>query len=328
MKALVVGGGGYIGSHMVALLIKNNIEVTVFDDFSTGFLSSINKNAKIIKGSIGDRSFVINTIKQIKPDCVFHFASSIQVSESVKDPSKYYRNNLSNTINIIDGMVESSVNNLIFSSTAAVYGNPLSIPINESHPKAPINPYGKSKSIVEDILKDYDTAYGLKSICLRYFNAAGANYADGLGERHYPETHLIPLLMQVASKRLESLSIYGSDYATPDGTCIRDYIHVSDLCDAHLLALKYLIKNNLTDCFNLGNGNGFSINEVISMAKKITNREIPTEYKCRRAGDPPVLVADPKNANKALGWFPKLSNLEQIIEDAWAWELKYPWGNN
>jgi UDP-glucose 4-epimerase len=255
-----------------------------------------------------------------------HFASLIQVGESVVEPAKYYANNVATTLTLLDAMRGAGVLRFIFSSTAAVYGDPEYVPINEAHPKNPINPYGRSKWMVEQVLEDYDRAYGLKSVCLRYFNAAGADSEGELGERHVPETHLIPLVLQAASGRRDAIYVFGTDYNTPDGTCIRDYIHVADLCDAHALALQRLLEGGESGHFNLGNGQGFSVKEVIDTARRVTGRAIPVRYEARRAGDPPRLVADAGLARAQLGWQPKRADLETIVADAWAWERKHPWG--
>lgn len=321
MEILVVGGAGYIGSHMVKLLRCSGFSVVVLDDLSGGFEDAV-QDAKLLVGSIVDKN-LLNTI--FAHHCfaaVMHFASFIQVSESVRDPFKYYTNNFAATLTLLEAMRAAKVSRFIFSSTAAVYGNPMYVPIDEAHPKVPINPYGRSKWMVEQLLEDYDQAYGLKSICLRYFNAAGADPEGELGERHNPETHLIPLVLQAASGRRAAISVFGTDYDTPDGTCIRDYIHVSDLCNAHLLALKRLLRGNESARFNLGNGQGFSVKEVIDIARRVTGREIAVRYEPRRAGDPPRLVADAREARNVLGWQPQHTDLETIIADAWAWESK------
>jgi UDP-glucose 4-epimerase len=253
---------------------------------------------------------------------VFHFASFIQVGESVKEPAKYYANNVVNTLKLLDAMVAHGVGRFVFSSTAAVYGEPAYTPIDEAHPKQPINPYGKTKWMVEQILEDYDRAYGLRSIALRYFNAAGADPEGQLGERHDPETHLIPLVLQAASGRRPHISVFGRDYDTPDGTCIRDYIHVADLADAHWLALDKLMQGAASAAYNLGNGNGFSVQQVIDTAASVTGRAIPVVDAPRREGDPARLVADSTAARQALNWQPTRFDLESIIEDAWKWECR------
>jgi UDP-glucose 4-epimerase len=251
-----------------------------------------------------------------------HFASFIQVGESVRQPAKYYRNNVTHTINLLDAMVRHRVKNFIFSSTAAIFGQPEYVPIDEAHPKQPINPYGRSKWMVEQVLQDYDSAYGLKSICLRYFNAAGADPEARIGETHDPETHLIPLLLQVASGRRESAQIFGDDYDTPDGTCIRDYIHVLDLAAVHSLALAQLINGASSAAYNLGNGNGFSVRQVIETVGQVTMKPVPVIHAGRRAGDPARLVADSRLARKDLGWTPLYPDISTIVSHAWDWERK------
>lgn len=327
LATLVVGGAGYIGSHMVHHLIAAGHKVVVADNFSTGFRESL-----IVAGSpvsyeleIADEAALSNLFAAHSFDAVLHFASFIQVGESVTVPGKYYSNNLSATLTLLQAMVKAGVKRFIFSSTAAVYGDPIYVPIDEAHPKAPINPYGRSKWMVEQVLEDFDRAYGLKSVCLRYFNAAGADPAGRLGERHDPETHLIPLVLQAASGRRSAITVFGRDYDTPDGTCIRDYIHVADLVDAHALALDYLHYGGKSAAFNLGNGNGFSVHEVIEAARRVTGREIRVVDAPRRPGDPPRLVADASKARSVLGWQPRYGNLETIIGHAWAWEQKWPW---
>lgn len=322
MRILVAGGAGYIGSHMVKRLLAANFEVVIVDDLSTGYRDTIT-GGTFVQGDIADRSLLDNLFKTHSIDAVMHFASFIQVGESVKKPDIYYRNNLSATLNLLDAMVAANVRHFIFSSTAAIFGEPTYVPIDEAHPKQPINPYGRSKWMVEQVLEDYDRAFGTKSVCLRYFNAAGADPDCELGERHEPETHLIPLLLQVASGRRKSISVFGNDYPTPDGTCIRDYIHVADLCDAHLLALEHLKRHDRSDRFNLGNGNGYSINEVIAAVEAVTGKPIPREVQARRDGDPPRLIADATRAKKELGWSPRFGDLSAIIEHAWQWEIKH-----
>jgi UDP-glucose 4-epimerase len=321
---LVIGGAGYIGSHMVKLLNKSGCHVVVLDDLSNGFRDAV-PQVDLVVGSIADAGLLKTLFARYQFDAVIHFASFIQVGESIFHPQKYYENNLVSTLTLLNAMREAGVSRFIFSSTAAVYGNPVYVPIDEKHPKLPINPYGKSKLMVEQVLEDYDSAYGLKSVCLRYFNAAGADPEGGLGERHEPETHLIPLVLQTASGRRGSICVFGNDYDTPDGTCIRDYIHVSDLCDAHLLALNYLMAGGESDRFNLGNGEGFSVNEVIETAKRVTGLSISVDYQSRRDGDPARLIADSSKIREKLGWLPNRSDLSLIIEDAWAWEKMFPW---
>jgi UDP-glucose 4-epimerase len=321
INVLVVGGAGYIGSHMIKSLNQHGCKITVLDNLSSGHANAVLAGDMVV-GDLSDGIFLDSLFSSCPFDVVMHFASSILVGESVKDPAKYYRNNVTNTQNLLDVMIRHNVKNLVFSSTAAIFGEPQYTPIDEKHPKLPINPYGRSKWMVEQILEDFDRAYGLKSVCLRYFNAAGADPKGDLGERHDPETHLIPLILQTISGRRDSFSVFGRDYGTKDGTCVRDYIHVSDLCDAHWLAIQYLLDGGDSQCFNLGNGNGFSVQEVIYMCEKVTGKELKVIESGRREGDPAVLVADSLFASQILGWNQKFGNLEDIIRHAWLWEEK------
>jgi UDP-glucose 4-epimerase len=320
MKVLVVGGAGYIGSHMIKFLGQQDCNVTTLDDLSTGHRDAV-LAGDFVQGTCGDRH-VLDSVLGRGFDAVMHFASFIQVGESVQHPDKYYLNNVVNTLALLDRMRAHGVPNLIFSSTAATFGEPQYTPIDEHHPQQPINPYGRTKLIVEQALTDYDKAYGLKSVCLRYFNAAGADPEGQLGERHDPETHLIPLVLQAASGRRPHISVFGRDYDTPDGTCIRDYIHIQDLCLAHWLALKSLINGADSQVYNLGNGNGFSVQEVINAAEQVTGRKIPVVDAARREGDPARLVADSTIVRKQLGWKPQYADLATIIEHAWKWEIR------
>lgn len=319
MKVMVVGGAGYIGSHMVKMLLDEGHHVMTFDNLSTGFRDAV-LGGRFIQGDLADKKRLSEVIGAFKPDAIMHFASCIQVGESVSRPDKYYLNNLSNTLNLLDVMVEHQIKYFLFSSTAAIFGEPEYVPINETHPKRPLNPYGRSKWMVEQILADYDRAFGLKSTCLRYFNAAGADPSGLLGERHEPETHLIPLVLQAASGRRSNITVYGRDYDTPDGTCIRDYIHVVDLCRAHLLALTRLMATDYSNQYNLGNGAGFSVHQVINTAQEVTGRKIRILEGARRQGDPARLIADATLAREELGWHPVYSDLETIILHAWCWE--------
>jgi UDP-glucose 4-epimerase len=321
MNVLVIGGAGYIGSHMVKLLLDGDHSVVVLDDFSTGHRDAV-LGGTVIDGDLGDRAVLDPIFSSHRFDGVIHFASLIQVGESVQKPDAYYRNNFANTLNLVEAMRAHDTKNLIFSSSAAVFGEPEYIPIDERHPKQPINPYGMSKLMVERMLTDIDRAYGLKSVSLRYFNAAGADPDGLLGERHDPETHLIPLVLEAASGRRQKVKVFGRDYDTPDGTCIRDYVHVVDLCEAHLLALAYLERDGETDAFNLGNGNGFSVQQVIDTARRVTGRPVAAEDAPRRPGDPARLVADCSRAREVLGWAPRYASLERIVEDAWRWESR------
>ncbi len=321
MKILVVGGAGYIGSHMVKRLGQLNCTVTTLDNLSSGHRDSV-LCGEFVHGDLADKALLAQLLQPGRFDAVMHFASFIQVGESVKQPAIYYENNVTNTLNLLDAMRSAGIQKFIFSSTAATFGEPLYTPIDEDHPQKPINPYGRSKLIIEQVLDDYDRAYGLKSVCLRYFNAAGADPDGELGERHDPETHLIPLVLQAASGRRPFISVFGRDYDTPDGTCIRDYIHISDLCEAHWLALQSLVQGADSQRYNLGNGNGFSVQEVIEAARRVTGRPIEVCDAPRRDGDPARLVADATLARQRLGWQPQFSNLDTMVRHAWAWELR------
>jgi UDP-glucose 4-epimerase len=318
MKVLVIGGAGYIGSHMVKLLGQQGCSVTTLDDLSSGHRDAV-LCGDFVQGNFGDRA-MLDAVLSNGFDAVMHFASFIQVGESVQHPDKYYRNNVTNTLGLMDAMREHEINKFIFSSTAATFGEPQYTPIDERHPQHPINPYGRTKLMVEQALADYDKAYGFKSVCLRYFNAAGADPEGQLGERHDPETHLIPLVLQAASGRRPNISVFGRDYDTPDGTCIRDYIHINDLCSAHWLALQSLMNGGPSQAYNLGNGNGFSVQEVIDTAEHVTGRKIAVVNGPRRAGDPARLVADATEARQQLGWQPQYANLATIVQHAWTWE--------
>ena len=321
MKILVVGGAGYIGSHMVKMLLARGHEVITFDNLISGFRDAV-LGGVFVKGDLADNSALDQLFANHQPDAVMHFASYIQVGESVQHPDKYYLNNFTNTLNLLNAMVKHQVNHFIFSSTAAVFGEPEYVPIDEEHLKAPLNPYGRSKWMVEQVLADYERAYGLKSVCLRYFNAAGADPEGLLGERHEPETHLIPLVLQAISGRRQNITVFGRDYDTPDGTCIRDYIHIVDLCSAHLLALNKLIEDKQSKRYNLGNGEGFSVQEVIAVAQKLTGKTLMVIEGSRREGDPARLVADSTLARNDLNWIPIYADLESIISHAWNWEMK------
>ena len=316
---LVIGGCGYIGSHMVKCLLKAGHQVVVLDDLSAGFRDSL-LGGDLVVGDCSDREVLDDLFSSRKFDGVLHFASLIQVGESVVDPAKYYQSNVAKTLALLDAMKDHGAGPLIFSSTAAVFGEPLRVPIDETHPCQPMNPYGMSKYMVEAMLRDFDRAYGLRSVALRYFNAAGADPEGRIGERHDPETHLIPLALQAVLGRRPALKVFGRDYDTPDGTCIRDYIHVDDLADAHLLALQYLWQGGRSGAFNLGNGAGFSVQEVLDAAARVTGLPVPTEDAPRREGDPARLVADASLARSVLGWQPRHADLETIVGHAWQWE--------
>lgn len=322
MKILVVGGAGYIGSHMVKQLALAGNDVITLDNLSYGHRDAV-KYGDFIEGDLGDNKVLNAIFKSADIDAVMHFAGYIQVGESVVKPSMYYLNNVVNTHTLLDAMLRHKVMNFIFSSTAAIFGEPDYTPIDEKHHKHPINPYGHSKLMIEQVLDDYDKAYGLHSTCLRYFNAAGADPDGELGERHSPETHLIPLILQAASGRRDDIKVFGDDYETDDGTCVRDYIHINDLCDAHSLALNCMIKNNKSARFNLGNGKGFSVKQVIDVAKKVSGKDFKVTIEPRREGDPAVLVADATLAKKELNWQPKLAELDDIVKTAWDWEVNF-----
>jgi len=318
---LIVGGAGYIGSHLNKEITKKGYETVVFDNLSYGHEDFV-KWGIFERGDLGNIEDIRKVFKKYKIDAVMHFAAFTYVGESVEDPQKYYINNVKNTLNLLQVMLEENVKNFVFSSTCATYGNPVEIPITENHPQNPINPYGRGKLIVEMILKDYSDAYGLKYASLRYFNAAGADPDCEIGEMHEPETHLIPLVLDAASGKREDIKIFGADYDTPDGTCIRDYIHVTDLADAHILALEYLQKGGKSNVFNLGNGNGFSVKEVIETARKITGKPIKEVEVERRPGDPPILIGSSKKAMEILNWKPKYHDLSKIVDTAWKWHEK------
>ena len=319
MRVLVVGGAGYIGSHMVKMLLDSGHDVVTLDNLSSGHRDAV-LGGVFVEGDLADTHCLEKVFEEHQPDAVMHFASYIQVGESVRKPDIYYRNNVTNTLNLLDTMLKFGVKKFIFSSTAAVFGEPDYVPIDEAHPNRPLNPYGRSKLMIEQVLTDYAKAFDFRSVCLRYFNAAGADPEGLLGERHDPETHLIPLILQAASGRRENIHVFGRDYDTPDGTCIRDYIHIVDLCSAHLAALDYLAKGGESDRFNLGNGSGFSVQEVIDSAQRISGQVVTVINSPRREGDPARLVADSKRARSLLGWQPIFSDLDAIILHAWRWE--------
>ena len=321
MKILVVGGAGYIGSHMVKRFQDTDHEVEILDNLSTGFELNA-QNYKLHICDLSNKDLVYQILKENKYEIVMHFASYINVGESYSQPKKYYKNNVTNTLNLLDCMIDLKILNFIFSSTAAVYGEPQNIPITEAQKISPVNPYGNTKAIVEKILKDYDEAYGLKYISLRYFNACGAHIDGTIGERHNPETHLIPLILQAASGRKKNFTIHGDDYDTKDGTCIRDYIHVMDLAEAHLLSLEDLIKTQNSEIYNIGNNQGFSVKEIIRIAETVTNTKIPYEIAGRRKGDPAQLIADNKIIMEKLNWSANYSDLNTIIKTAWEWEKR------
>lgn len=320
---LVTGGAGYIGSHAVLALKNAGYEVIVLDNLSNGHRELVEVlQVKLIVGDTSDRALLDDIFSTHNISAVMHFAAYIAVGESVTDPAKYYRNNVVGTLTLLEAMLAASINKFIFSSTCALYGVPKFVPLTEEHPQNPISPYATSKWMVERILSDFDTAYNLKSVRFRYFNAAGADPNGLLGEDHQPETHLIPLVLLAALGKRESILIFGTDYPTRDGTCIRDYIHVADLAQAHVLGLEYLLKGGESVVFNLGNGSGFSVREVIETANVVTGKEIKIEERDRRAGDPPILVGSSDKATKVLGWHPQYPNLQEILSHAWQWHQK------
>lgn len=325
MKVLVTGGAGYIGSHTVRHLDQAGYEPVVYDNFSRGHREAV-QGFEVVSGEIHDSEKLVETIQKYGISAVVHFAAHSQVGESVKDPALYYENNVGGGLNLLNVVRELQVPYFVFSSSAAVYGEPEYVPIDEKHLLNPTNPYGETKAILERILADYDRAYGLKSVSLRYFNAAGAAPGGNIGEDHTPETHLIPLVLQTILGQREKLTVFGNDYPTKDGAAVRDYIHVEDLARAHVLALNYLVQGGDTASFNLGNGQGFSVLEVIAAAEKVTGRKVNYQIGERRAGDPAVLVAGNEKIKAVLGWQPSFAKLEDIIKTAWDWHRTHPEG--
>lgn len=326
MRILVLGGAGYIGSHTVYELVDAGYEVIVIDKLLTGFKEAVHPQAKFYEGDIRDKIFLDNILSKEKIDGVIHFAASSQVGESMKNPLKYYNNNLCGTEVLLESMVEHGIDKIVFSSTAATYGEPESIPILETARTLPTNCYGETKLSMEKMFKWISKAHNLRYVSLRYFNACGAHPNGKIGEAHNPETHLIPLVLQVPNGKREYISVFGNDYDTKDGTCVRDYIHVNDLAQAHILAMEYLSKGGESNIFNLGNGVGFTVKEVIETARKVTNHTIPIREEERRAGDPSVLIASSEKARKVLGWKPQYADLETIISTAWKWHVNHPDG--
>ena len=326
MRVLVLGGAGYIGSHTVKRLLERKIEVVVVDNLQTGHREALLPGAAFYEGDVRDTAFMEEVFAKEAIDVVIHFAANSLVGESMKDPLKYYDNNVGGAVSLLRAMVKSGVGKIVFSSTAATYGEPEKIPILEDNRTLPTNAYGETKLAMERLFHWAGIAYGIRYVSLRYFNACGADAGGSIGEDHHPETHLIPLILQVAGGQRESIDIYGSDYPTKDGTCVRDYIHVTDLADAHILAASYLADGKPSDIFNLGNGVGFSVKEVIETARKVTQHPIPAKEAERRAGDPAVLVASNEKAREILGWNPQLDDLESIVASAWKWHKEHPEG--
>ena len=326
MAILVLGGAGYIGSHAVDRLVNQNYQVVVVDNLLTGHQAAIHPKAQFYKGDIRDKSFLQSVFEKETIEGVLHFAASSLVGESVEKPLKYFNNNVYGMQILLEVMHEYHVKNIVFSSTAATYGEPTESPITEATPTNPKNPYGESKLMMEKMMKWCDQAYGMRYVALRYFNVAGAKADASIGEDHTPETHLVPIILQVALGQRDSLAIYGDDYDTPDGTCIRDYVQVEDLADAHILALEYLRAGNESNFFNLGSNQGYSVKEMLEAAREVTNREIPAKVAPRRAGDPSRLVASSAKAEEILGWRPAYTDVKEIIKTAWDWHVSHPHG--
>jgi UDP-glucose 4-epimerase len=320
MNILVVGGAGYIGSVCAELLLDEGHTVGVFDNLSEGHRGAIDARAEFVEGDLAERDQIESALRHLQPDAVMHFAASALVGESMENPSKYFRNNIGNGLNLLDAMLAQGVKRFVFSSTCATFGPPDRLPIDETLPQRPINPYGESKLAFEKILRWYGEIHGLQFVSLRYFNAAGAS--ENFGEEHRVETHLIPNVLKVALDQKPHVEIYGTDYDTPDGTCLRDYIHILDLSRAHILALS----SSRSDFYNLGTGGGTSVREIIESCRKITGREIPVVEKPRRPGDPPKLIAASEKAQRELGWRPQFQSIDTIIESAWRWHQKFPNG--
>lgn len=326
MKILVLGGAGYIGSHTVYELVDAGYEVVVIDNLETGHLEAIHPEAKFYKGDIRDREFVDSVLDREKIDGVIHFAANSLVLESMNNPLKYYDNNVNGTKVLLQSMVEHGIDKIVFSSTAATYGEPENVPIMETDRTEPTNCYGETKLAMEKMFRWTGNAHNVRYVALRYFNACGAHPNGLIGEAHSPETHIIPLVLQVANGKREYISIFGSDYDTKDGTCVRDYIHVNDLAQAHIRAMEYLSKGGESDVFNLGNGVGFTVKEVIDTARMVTGHPIPAKEEERRSGDSSVLIASSDKAKKVLGWKPQFADLNVIIKTAWEWHVSHPNG--
>lgn len=329
MSVLVLGGAGYIGSHTVDRLVEAGKDVVVVDSLVTGHLAAVRKEAKFYQGDLADKDFMRKVFTENPDiDAVIHFAAFSLVAESMKDPLKYFDNNTAGMVKLLEVMNEFDIKYIVFSSTAATYGIPEKMPIYENDPQLPINPYGESKLMMEKIMRWADEAYGIKFVALRYFNVAGAKPDGSIGEDHHPETHLLPIVLQVAMGEREKLQIFGDDYNTPDGTNVRDYVHPFDLADAHILAVDYLRNGNESSAFNLGSSTGFSNLEIVKAAREVTGKEIPAEIAARRGGDPDTLIAASEKARKVLGWKPEFDDIHKIIETAWKWHTTHPQGYN
>ncbi len=327
MNVCVTGGAGYIGSHMVRVLLREGHGVVAVDDLSSGHADSLPPSVPLVRADVRDSAIVARALREHGVEAVFHFASRIQVGESVVNPRLYWRDNLAAAVGLLDAVLDAGVKHFVLSSTAAVYGDPVRTPLDEDHPTVPLNPYGTTKLAIERMLADYAKAYGLSYAALRYFNASGADVDAGIGERHDPETHLIPIVLEAALGLRPHVTVFGDDWATPDGTCVRDYVHVTDLAaEAHLVALAHLARGascwNDAGAFNLGTGQGHSVREVIETVKRVTGRDVPVVIGARRAGDAPVLVASVDRAARVLGWKAKRTSLEEIVGDAWAWHRR------
>jgi len=318
IHTLLTGGAGYIGSHMVRALVGAGHAVVVVDDLSSGHRDALPPGVRLVEANVADREVMVAVLREHGVETLLHFASRIEVGESVVDPRKHYRGNLAASIALLESALDAGVRNVVMSSTAAVYGNPQYSPIDENHPTLPVNPYGETKLAIERMLASYSRAYGIRYAALRYFNAAGGDRESGLGERHHPESHLVPIVLQAACGVRPDVTIYGTDYDTPDGTCIRDYVHVLDLCEAHLAAMEYLDQGGEGGAFNLGTGSGHSVREVLDVAARVTGRPIPVRVGPRRPGDPPRLLASSERAMRVLGWRPRRGALDTIVSDAWA----------
>jgi len=320
MTTMIIGGAGYIGSHVNKLLASKGVDTVVYDNLSTGHRENV-KWGEFVEGDILDGDRLSAVLSDRKVECVMHFAAFIEVGESMSAPAKYYRNNVSGSISILSAMQKAGVRNFVFSSTCATYGVPQTVPMSETHPQNPINVYGRTKLMVERVMADFSAAYGMRCAALRYFNAAGDDPSLETGEWHTPETHLIPRVLEAADTG-SPVGIYGEDYPTPDGTCIRDYIHVCDLAEAHALAARYLAEGGASDCFNLGNGDGFSVRQIIAAAEEVTGHKIAVKTAPRREGDPPILLGDASRAARVLGWQPRFKDIKTIVGTAWEWHKK------
>lgn len=328
MNILVTGGAGYIGSHVVEALQEAGFTPIVYDNLSTGHAAAVPEDVQLIEGDIHNVTFAKHIMEQYEIDAVIHFAASSLVGESMENPSKYYFNNVEGSFHLLEAMRGAGVDRIVFSSTAAVYGEPEEVPIKEDSKLNPTNVYGRSKLVIEGMLKDYDMAYDMRYVALRYFNAAGASPTRTIGEDHNPESHLIPLVLKTAQGVRKQVAIYGTDYPTEDGTCVRDYIHVCDLAKAHVLALQHLLKGGASRVYNLGSENGFSVRQIIDSAKKVTGVDFTVVEEARRAGDPAVLIASSEKIREELGWVPEHSNVEEVISTAWNWHKGHPYGYN